>query len=233
MQIIKSIQIEGAKGFPGRSGTFNHTVEQVIAAVDDVVASAQAGSADAFEELYSIYSGRLYRTILSITNHPHDAEEALQDTFLRAYSAINKFEGKSTIYSWLTRIAINSALMILRRRRARPEVLFDPRPDDRSEAIPFEVKDSAPNPEDLCVLNQHRYRTLRAIHRLNPRLRTPLRMQIMHGWSVREISRALNITEAAVKSRLSRARQQLFTLQSDRGIAPPSARLIGSTRANR
>jgi RNA polymerase sigma-70 factor, ECF subfamily len=229
MQIIKNIQIEGAKGFPGPSGTFNHTVEQVIAAVDDVVASAQAGSADAFEELYSIYSGRLYRTILSITNHPHDAEEALQDTFLRAYSAINKFEGKSTIYSWLTRIAINSALMILRRRRTRPEVLFDPRPDDRSEAIPFEVKDSAPNPEDLCVLNQHRYRTLRAIHRLNPRLR----MQIMHGWSVREISRALNITEAAVKSRLSRARQQLFTLQSDRGIAPPSARLIGSTRANR
>ncbi len=219
MQIVKNIQAEGAKGLAGPSAPFNHTVEQVV---DDVVASAQAGSTDAFEKLYSIYSGRLYKTILSITKHPHDAEEALQDTFLRAYSAIRTFEGKSKVYSWLTRIAINSALMTLRRRRTRPEVLFDPQPDDRSEAIPFEVKDSAPNPEDLCVLSQHRYRTLRAIHRLNPRLRTPLRMQVMRGWSVREISRALNITEAAVKSRLSRARQQLFTLQRDRGIAPPS-----------
>jgi RNA polymerase sigma-70 factor (ECF subfamily) len=227
MQIVKNIQADAAEGYAGPAAPFDHRAEHVIGGVDDVVASAQAGSPDAFEELYSKYSGRLYKTILSITRNPHDAEEVLQDTFLRAYLAIKTFEGKSKIYSWLTRIAINSALMTLRRQRSRPEVLFDPQPDDRSEVIAFEVTDSAPNPEELCVHNQRKYRTLRAIHRLNPQLRTPIRMQLMRGWSIREISRVLNITESAVKSRLSRARQQLSGPRAGYGIAPSSKTTIG------
>jgi RNA polymerase sigma-70 factor, ECF subfamily len=190
-------------------------MERVIAPCEEIVLAAQAGSSAAFEELHTIYSGRLYKTILLITRDPHDAEEALQDTFLRAYLAIKTFEGKSKVYSWLTRIAINSALMTLRRRRTRPEVLFDARPDDRSEAIAFDVADSAPDPEERFFMKQQQDRTMRAIHRLNPRLRAPIRMQLMCGWSVREISRALNITESAVKSRLSRARQQLCTSRGD------------------
>jgi RNA polymerase sigma-70 factor, ECF subfamily len=186
-----------------------HTADRAIAPVDDIVAAAQAGSPAAFAELHSIYSGRLYKTILSITRNPQDAEEALQETFLRAYLAIKTFEGKSKVYSWLTRIAINSALMILRKQRACPEVLFDPQPDDRYEAIAFEVKDSAPNPEEHCVLHQRQLKTLRSIRRLSPNLRAPIRMQLMHAWSIREISRALNISEGAVKSRLQRARRQL------------------------
>jgi RNA polymerase sigma-70 factor (ECF subfamily) len=193
----------------------DQTVERVTAPVDDIVAAAQAGSPAAFTELHSIYSGRLYKTILSITRNPHDAEEALQETFLRAYLAIKTFEGKSKISTWLTRIAVNSALMILRKQRGRSEVLFDPQPDDRCEAIAFDVADSAPNPEELCGLHQHQLKTLRALWRLRPHLRAPIRMQIMHGWSVREISRALNISETAVKSRLYRARQQLSTLRGD------------------
>ena len=120
--------------------------------------------------------------------------EALQDTFLRAYLAIKTFEGKSKVYSWLTRIAVNSDFMVLRKRRARPEILFDPQPDGRCETIAFVVKDSAPNPEELCVLHQRQLKTLRAIRRLSPHLRAPIRMQITHGWSIREISRALNIS---------------------------------------
>jgi RNA polymerase sigma-70 factor (ECF subfamily) len=188
-----------------------YAAERAIGPVDDIVATAQAGSPAAFAELHSIYSGRLYKTILSITRNPHDAEEALQETFLRAYLAIKTFEGKSKIYTWLTRIAVNSALMVLRKKRVRSEVLFDPQPDDRCEAIAFDVKDSAPNPEELCVLHQGQLTTFRAIHRLSPHLQAPIRMQIMRGWSIREISRALNISEAAVKSRLHRARQQLST----------------------
>jgi RNA polymerase sigma-70 factor (ECF subfamily) len=185
--------------------------QQVIAVVDDIVGAAQAGSPAAFEELYATYSGRLYKTILSITRDPHDAEEALQDTFLRAHLAIKRFKGRSTVYTWLTRIAINSALMILRKQRARPEVLFAFRLDDLSEAIALEVKDSAPNPEELCVQRQHQLKTLNAIRRLRPNLQAPIRMQLLDGWSVKEISRALNISEAAVKSRLCRARKQLST----------------------
>jgi RNA polymerase sigma-70 factor (ECF subfamily) len=189
----------------------DHTIDRVIAPVDDIVLAAQAGSAAAFAEIHSIYSGRLYRTILSIAKNPQDAEEALQETLLRAYLAIKRFEGKSQIYTWLTRIAVNTTLMVLRKQRVRPEVLFDPQPDDRCESYTFEIKDSALNPEELCALHQRELKTLRALHRLRPYLREPIRMQIVHGWSISEISQELNVSEAAVKSRLYRARQQLST----------------------
>lgn len=189
----------------------DQALERVTAPLDDVVLAAQAGSAAAFAELYSTYSRRLFQTILSITRNPHDAEEALQETFLRAYVAIKTFEGKSQIHTWLTRIAVNTALMALRKQRVRHEMLFDPQPEDRIETITFELRDPAPNPEELCLLHQCQLKTLRAIRRLRPHLREPIRMRITHGWSTREISRALNISEAAVKSRIYRARHQLST----------------------
>jgi RNA polymerase sigma-70 factor (ECF subfamily) len=230
MQIVKNIQTDGAKA---RAVSAALLVEGVIAPVDNIVAAAQAGSPAAFEELHSIYSGRLYRTILSITRNPHDAEEVLQETFFKANPATKTFEGKAKIYSWLTRIAINCALMILRKRRVRSEVLFDLKPDERGEVITFEVRDSAPNPEELCILHQRQHRTLRAIRRLSPHLRAPIRMQIMRGWSIGEIGRALNISEAAVKSRLYRARRRLSTYRGDCDIAPSSTKLINPTRRNR
>lgn len=180
-----------------------------------------------------MYSKRIYKTALSITRNPHDAEEALQDTFLRAYVAIKKFEGKSKFYTWLTRIAVNSALAIVRKQRARSEVLFDPHPDNRYDAVAFEIKDSGPTPEELCLVRQRRQRTLRAIRRLRPHLRAPIRMLTMHGWSVSEISLALSISESAVKSRLYRARKQLSTWRGDGGIAPSSIRLTNPTRIDR
>jgi RNA polymerase sigma-70 factor (ECF subfamily) len=187
----------------------DHTVQRVIAPVDDIVLAAQAGSPAAFAELHSTYSKRLYQTILSITRNPHDAEEALQETFLRAYLAIETFEGRSKVYSWLTRIAVNTALMVLRKRRTRPEVLFDPQPHDRCETRFFEPEDPSPNPEEAYGLRQRQIKTLRAIRRLNPKLQVPIRLQMKHGWSLKEISQSLDISEAAVKSRIYRARQRL------------------------
>jgi RNA polymerase sigma-70 factor (ECF subfamily) len=182
-----------------------------------IVSAPHADLQVAFEELHAIYSKRLYRTIVAITKNSDDAEDVLQDTFLRAYLARESFEGRSSIYSWLTRIAINSALMVLRKRRVRCEFLFDPQPDERGESISFEVRDSAPNPEELCVLHQHQLKTLHALRRLRPHLREPIRMQLTHGWSIREISRALDISEAAVKSRLYRARQRLSATHNGEG----------------
>ena len=213
MQIGKTFQAADANALAVSPPLLDQTVEQLIAPVDEIVAAARSGSSAAFEDLHSIYSARLYKTILSITRNPHDAEEALQDTFLRAYLAINRFEGKSKIYTWLTRIAINSALMILRKQRIRPEVLFAFPLNDPSEAIALQIRDSAPNPEELCVQRQHQVKTLRAIRRLSPNLQAPIQMQLMDGRSIKEISRALNISEAAVKSRLCRAREQLSTSQ--------------------
>ncbi len=186
-----------------------NTAERAIPRDDEIVTAAQAGSVGAFAELHAVYSRRLYKTILAITKNPEDAEDALQDTFLRAYLSLHAFEGRSNVYSWLTRIAINSALMILRRRRARPETLFDPHPDSWADAPCPEVRDSAPNPEQIYQLNQLRGRMLRAIRNLDPGLRTPLQIQMTQDMSVREIGRALNISEAAVKTRLHRARRRL------------------------
>jgi RNA polymerase sigma-70 factor (ECF subfamily) len=183
---------------------------------DPLVRAVQAEVPEAFAQLYAIYSPRLYRTITAITKNPEDAQDALQETFLRAHLRVHAFEGRSDIYSWLTRIAINCSLMILRKRRTRPEVLFDPQPDHRCcETTPFDVKDSAPNPEEAYDLRQRQTKTLRAIRRLDPKLQAALRMQMMRDWSVKEISQALNISVSAAKSRLYRARQQLSTRNVD------------------
>jgi RNA polymerase sigma-70 factor (ECF subfamily) len=199
---------------------------------DPLVTAVQTGAPEAFAQLYAIYSPRLYRTITSITKNPEDAQDALQETFLRAHLRVHAFEGRSSIYSWLSRIAINCALMILRKRRTRPEVLFDPQPDHRCETIFFEVMDSAPNPEEVCDLRQRQIRTLGAIRHLDPKLQAALRLQMKHEWSVKEISQALNISEAAAKSRLYRARQQLSlrNVNSKRFCNLPSAIALSERR---
>jgi RNA polymerase sigma-70 factor (ECF subfamily) len=212
------------------------TVNQTIAADNDGVSAVQARSSEDFRELHSLYSRRLYRTILAITKNPQDAEDVLQNTFLRAYLAIHTFEGRSNIYSWLTRIAVNSALMLLRKRRARDEILFDPQPDPQLESLSFEAKDSAPNPEEAYDLDQRRRKTLRAIRRLDPQLRAPIWMQSIHGRSVNEIGRAMNISEAAVKARLYRARKRLLAIhdynRSVRSSKEAIARACGKLRDN-
>ena len=119
-------------------------------------------------ELHALYSRRLYKTIVAITKNHEDAEDILQDTFLRAHLALHTFEGRSSIYSWLTRIAMNAALMILRKRRARAEILFDPQPDSGVEAVCFEVKDTGPNPEEACDLRRRQARLLEAIGKAQP-----------------------------------------------------------------
>src|ERR1700733_4427319 len=185
---------------------------------DSLVTAIQAGVPEAFAQLYATYSRRLFRTIIAITKNPEDAQDALQETFLRAHLRGHAFEGRSSLYTWLSRIAINSTLMILRKRRTHPEVLFDPQPDHRCETIFFEVKDSAPNPEEAYDLRQRQTKTLRAIHRLDPKLQAALRMQMMHECSEKEISQALNISLAAAKSRLYRARQELSARNANRSV---------------
>jgi RNA polymerase sigma-70 factor (ECF subfamily) len=175
----------------------------------NLVAAARSGSAAAFAELREIYGQRVYRKLLTMTRNREDAEDALQDTFLRAYLAIHTFEERSSFYTWVMRIAINSALMILRKRRLHPEVSFDG-PGETEEAIAgFEIKDSGPSPERICVHRQRYAYMVRSIWNLQPRLRQVLEMQMTEDYSIREIARALEISEAAVKSRLSRARARL------------------------
>lgn len=183
--------------------------EQEIHSDDQIVLALREGSAAAFTELHRLYSRRLYRAIFVITRNPEDADDALQDTFLRAYLGIHFFEGRSTIYSWLTRIAINSALTVLRKRRVRSEVVVDLQPDSIHEAFCPEFQDPSMSPEEVCNLRQRLARVRRAINNLEPQLRQPLRMRIEQESSIEEICQVLQITSAAVKARLHRARRQL------------------------
>jgi RNA polymerase sigma-70 factor (ECF subfamily) len=182
----------------------------------ELVAAARAGSSSAFEELQSLYSRRLYKRIFSVTRNREDAEDALQDTFLRAYVALNSFEGRSQFASWLTRIAINSALMTLRKRRSRAEVSFDLPSESEEHSQTFDVCDTALNPEQICEQRQRCYCALRAVNKLHPRLRTPLSIWMNQECSMKEVARALDLPLATVKARLHRARKRL---NRDAGLA--------------
>ena len=125
-----------------------------------------------------MYGRRLYKCILSITRNHEDAEDALQDTLIRAYRGLPSFEGRSKLSSWLTRIAINSALMAMRKRRSRPEIPFEQPLGLEEDSASFDVRDDALNPEQLCDQNQRCERIQRAIHRLDPASRTTLLIRI-------------------------------------------------------
>ena len=196
----------------------------------ELVAAAKGGSKAAFEELQSRYSRRLYRRIQSITRNHEDAEDALQETFLHAYLALNSFEGRSQFASWLTRIAINSALMVLRRRRSRPEIPFEPLPDSGEPFQTVDVRDTALNPEQHYDLRQRSYGALRAIGKLNVSLRTPMTTWIEQECSMKEVARALGLSLPAVKSRLCRARKQLTRSAAFKERVPNAGSISGSKR---
>jgi RNA polymerase sigma-70 factor, ECF subfamily len=174
-----------------------------------LVYAAQSGCRAAFDELVSLHSRHVYRTVLAITKNSEDAEDAMQESFLRAFLAISRFEGRSSFYSWLTRIAINSALMILRRRRARSEFSLSTPQERRDEIAHMDFKDLAPNPEETCYHRQRHARLTRAIRRLPPNLREIVQAYVVEECSVREVAEKFNISEAATKSRLCRARTRL------------------------
>jgi RNA polymerase sigma-70 factor (ECF subfamily) len=179
-----------------------------------LVAAARLGSSAAFAELRELYAQRVYRKLLRITKNREDAEDALQETFLRAYVALDTFEERSSFSTWVTRIAINVGLMILRKRRRLAEVSFDSPSETEEAALRFEFRDTAPSPEHICVRRQGHARVVRSIWNLQPRLRQVIEMQIKDDYSIREIAQALDISQSAVKSRLSRARARLVSAQA-------------------
>jgi RNA polymerase sigma-70 factor, ECF subfamily len=175
----------------------------------DLLTQARAGSNAAFEEIQRFYSPRLYRRIHSITRNREDAEDALQDTFLHAFAALNSFQGKSQFSTWLTRIAINAALMTIRRRRSRPEVSFEQQSESGDDIASFDIVDVALNPEQFFLRKQQYCSMLRAIERLDPKSRSVVAFWVSKGCSMREAAHSLNLSLATVKSRVYRARKRL------------------------
>jgi RNA polymerase sigma-70 factor, ECF subfamily len=173
------------------------------------VLAARSGCRSAFNELWSLYSQRVYRTVFNITKNRQDAEDALQDSFFRAFLSLESFEGRSSFYCWVTRIAINSALGMLRKRRSRPETSHNPTFQEEDEGPPREVIDLAPDPEQMYDQHQRCARLIQAIQRLPTSLQEAVQTRMTEECSVKEVASRLNISESAAKSRLYRARTLL------------------------
>jgi RNA polymerase sigma-70 factor, ECF subfamily len=174
-----------------------------------LVVAAQDGNINAFAELRDRHFRTLLRTTYRITRNWEDAEDALQDTFLKAFIHFNRFEGRSSFFSWVTRIAINASLMTLRKKRTSKDISIDACDNDGASGDRWEMPDLREDPE-RCYSRREREDLLRrATRRLRPNLRTALELQQAQEYSTREIADSLGISSAAVKSRLLRARLSL------------------------
>jgi RNA polymerase sigma-70 factor, ECF subfamily len=203
--------------------TFQKTNEGDEAAKRDLelVAAAKSGSNDAFKEIQSRYSTRLYHRIRSMTRNHEDAEDALQETFLRAYLALDAFEGRSQFASWLTRIAINSALMALRKRRVRSEISLEMPLTQLGEATPsIDIRDAALDPEQIYDLRQTSESLLHAMHKLNKTLRPAITTWFEQECSIKELAQTLGLPVPTVKARLHRARKKLSSAPTLKNRAP-------------
>ena len=173
---------------------------------EELLAAARSSDERAFSELSARYRNSIHNTVSRIVRHREDAEDVVQDTLFKAYTHLEYFRGTCRFSSWLTRIAINSALMLLRRKRSRPEVSFDQRGnEDRNWEI-REVPDPSPNPEQTYETRQSRDILSRAITRLSPACRRVMTQYLAHGQSLQQIADTVGISVAAAKSRLLRAR---------------------------
>jgi RNA polymerase sigma-70 factor (ECF subfamily) len=174
-----------------------------------LISMAKLGDRDAFVELSKPYADRILRTIFHITRNWHDAEDALQDAMLRAFSHLKGFQEKSSFSTWVTRIAINSALMMLRKKRICQEIPFEGMGGSGDNYELREPKSPAEDPESRLARKEREELLNGAILGLPQVLREVVELRQARGYSTREIAQALRISVPAVKSRLSRARVAL------------------------
>jgi RNA polymerase sigma-70 factor, ECF subfamily len=180
------------------------------AGLDDLSLDAlKAGDRSEFARLVELTSPRIYRLALKILNDPQDAEDVLQETYIKALRSLPSFEGRSSLSTWMYRIAVNEALMMVRKRKPGT-VSIDEEPDDgEGETVPQEIVDWCCLPEkDLLNAESRRFLDI-AVQRLSPALRAVFVLRDIEELSVKDTAEALGISEVAVKTRLLRARLKL------------------------
>jgi RNA polymerase sigma factor (sigma-70 family) len=174
-----------------------------------LLSAAKRGDQAAFGRLFERHSKKILHSTLRITRNREDAEDALQECFLSGMVHLNDFDGRSKLSTWLTRIAINAALMKLRRNRYSREVPMEFVDEEGKERPRFELIDGSLNPEESYA-ERERGRLLRdALGGLRPRVRAAIEICQLQEFSVRETARKLGISTAAAKGRLFHARVAL------------------------
>lgn len=180
--------------------------------VDDeaaIVAQARTGDATAFAELLRRYERKIFRLALHITQNREDAEDVLQETFLKAYQHLDQFQGQSKFYTWIVRIAVNQALMKLRKRKSDRSVSLDETIDTGEDTVAREIAAWDENPEQQYGREELNQILTSAVDGLTPIYRAVFVLRDVDGLSTEETAEALELSVPAVKSRLLRARLQL------------------------
>lgn len=175
----------------------------------DLIRQAVVGNPEAQERLFKMHTPRLYRTVFAVLRNREDAEDAVQESWCRAYANLDSFEGRAAFSTWLTRIAINSALMLRRRRSIRVETSLNDILDNQSEPFFDGAVAGPPNPEELYVASEFNALIEDQIRELPPRVQTAFRLRKIEEFSITEAVQALGIRETALKSRVLRARRKV------------------------
>lgn len=174
-----------------------------------LVDRARSGDTAAFSELVNRYERKIFRLAKHITQNDEDAEDVLQETFLKAYSHLESFQGHSKFYTWIVRIAVNEALMKLRKRKSSRTVSLDEPTDTGEDTMVREIAVWEENPEQKYSRDELREILDKAVESLKPAFRTVFVLRDIEEMSTEETASALDISIPAVKSRLLRARLQL------------------------
>jgi RNA polymerase sigma-70 factor (ECF subfamily) len=169
----------------------------------------QSGDRAEFARLVDAYSTPIYRLALKMLGVPQDAEDVLQNTFLKAFQHVGAFEGRSSLSTWLYRIAANEALMQLRRKSPAFSIDEEPVDEEGADTTPVEFTDWCCLPESELASVEARKQLDQAIRTLPEKLRVVFVLRDIEGLSIKETGEALNLTETAVKTRLLRARLHL------------------------
>jgi len=176
----------------------------------DIVHASKNGDVAAFEQLVKRYDRKLFRIAQHVTHNREDAEDAVQEAFLKAFQHLNEFREDSKFSTWLIRITLNQSLMKLRKqRRAIREVSLEDNFQTDGEKLPMEVIDWAPDPEQLYRASELLDILVNALRELRPILRTVFVLRDIEGLSIAQTAEVLHLSQTAVKARLWRGRLQL------------------------
>lgn len=173
-----------------------------------LVAAAKAGDIDAFETLVGRYERKIFRLAQNITQNKEDAEDVMQEAFLKSYQHLGEFQGNSRFYTWLVRIAVNQALMKLRKRRPN-QVSLDEEIETGDDSFFRDVEDWGPSPAERFEQTQLHEILNSAISELDPSFRIVFQLRDIEEMSTEETADVLHLSVPAVKSRLLRARLKL------------------------
>lgn len=174
-----------------------------------LVERARGGDVQAFEKLVRQYDRQVFRIANHITQNREDAQDVVQDAFLKAYQKLDQFQGNSKFYTWLVRIAVNESLMRLRKRRTGKMVSIDEDVQTEDGSMPRDLADWSPDPESLYGQSEMAEILRKTVQGLPPGFRVVFVLRDVEGLSTEETAETLGLSVPAVKSRLLRARLQL------------------------